>query len=172
MGTKVKGFFRGLKNISNLFDEEDEEQEIQIGMPTDVKHLAHIGADGPAAESPSWMRDFGDGQGHSAPMDMTPTTNKGTKNHRITRSEELNRDLPDVPKTSRHRHHRSMDNSMDHESQSSTKTKHRRHHRIRRSHDKDKGTLPDIPKKSRRKKPKDEDGSTKSKDSESSAGDF
>ena len=36
-------------------DEEKEEQEIQIGMPTDVKHVAHIGADRPAAESPSWV---------------------------------------------------------------------------------------------------------------------
>lgn len=89
----------------------------------------------------------------------------GAKNHRISRSEELTRDLPDVHKTSRHRH-RSMDNSMDPDSQSSTKTKHRRHHRIRRSYEK--GDLPNIPKRSRRKKPKDDDGSTKSKDSESS----
>ncbi|XP_071721592.1 uncharacterized protein [Rutidosis leptorrhynchoides] len=164
MGTKVKGFFKGLKNISTIFDDEEEDDEIQIGMPTDVKHVAHIGADGPAAESPSWMRDFDGGQARSRPTEVTPDNKKGTRNHRVTRSEELT--IQDVPKTSRHRHHRSMDNSSDTDSQSSTKEKHRRHHRIRRSHQK--GDLPDIPKKSRRKKPKDDDGSTKSKDSESS----
>ncbi|KAI3694348.1 hypothetical protein L1987_77313 [Smallanthus sonchifolius] len=81
----------------------------------------------------------------------------GMKSHRSTQSEELTRDLSDVPRTSRHRHHRSMDNSIDPDSQSPTKTKHRRHHRIRRSQEK--GDLPDIPKKSRRRKPKDDDGS-------------
>lgn len=35
--------------------EEEKEDEIQIGLPTDVKHVAHIGWDGPAAESPTWV---------------------------------------------------------------------------------------------------------------------
>lgn len=34
-----------------------------IGNPTDVKHVAHIGADGPAVANPSWMSDY-----HSAPL--------------------------------------------------------------------------------------------------------
>lgn len=29
---------------------------MQIGFPTDVKHVAHIGSDGPAANTPSWVR--------------------------------------------------------------------------------------------------------------------
>jgi len=165
MGTKVKGFLKGLKSISSIFDEEEEEEEeIQIGMPTDVKHLAHIGADGPATESPSWMGKFDGGRSQSGPMESTDIK-KGTKTHRATRSEELTRDLSDVPKTHRHRHH-SLDHSSDPDSQSTTKPKHRRRHIIRRNHDK--GDLPDIPRRSRRKKPKDEDGLTKSKDSESS----
>lgn len=36
-------------------DEEEEEEEMQIGFPTDVKHVAHIGWDGPAVSSPSWV---------------------------------------------------------------------------------------------------------------------
>ena len=28
---------------------------MQIGFPTDVKHVAHIGWDGPTANSPSWV---------------------------------------------------------------------------------------------------------------------
>ncbi|MFS7930449.1 putative CRIB domain-containing protein [Helianthus anomalus] len=164
MATKVKGFFKGLKNISDIFDEE-EEPEIQIGMPTDVKHVAHIGADGPATESPSWMKGFNEGRSQSGPMESSGNK-EGIKNHRSTRSEIFTRDVPDVSKTSRHRRRRSMDNSSDADSQSSTKSNPRRH-RIRRS--REKGNLPDIPKRSRRKKSKDDDGSTRSKDSESSS---
>lgn len=28
---------------------------MQIGFPTDVKHVAHIGWDGPTVDSPSWV---------------------------------------------------------------------------------------------------------------------
>lgn len=28
---------------------------MQIGFPTDVKHVAHIGWDGPSVSSPSWV---------------------------------------------------------------------------------------------------------------------
>ncbi|XP_024968428.1 CRIB domain-containing protein RIC6-like [Cynara cardunculus var. scolymus] len=180
MGTKVKGFFKGLKNISNIFDEEKEEQEIQIGMPTDVKHVAHIGGDGPAVESPSWMKEFDSGHNQSGPLDGSsldsPDTRKGTRNHRASRSEELNRELPDMPKPSKHRH-RSMDDSLDPDSQmkdSSTKPKRTRRHRLRRR-SQEKGdespdtNLPDIPKKkTRRKKSNEDGGSTRSKDSEPS----
>ncbi|XP_022157528.1 CRIB domain-containing protein RIC6-like [Momordica charantia] len=31
---------------------------MQIGLPTDVKHVAHIGWDGPSINSPSWMNEF------------------------------------------------------------------------------------------------------------------
>ena len=39
--------------FSNFADEK--EQEMQIGLPTDVKHVAHIGWDGPSANAPSWV---------------------------------------------------------------------------------------------------------------------
>lgn len=41
----------------NIFwaDDQEKKQEIQIGAPTDVKHVAHIGCDGTAEESPSWV---------------------------------------------------------------------------------------------------------------------
>ena len=32
-----------------------KEPEIQIGAPTDVKHVAHIGCDGPSSNAPSWV---------------------------------------------------------------------------------------------------------------------
>ncbi|XP_022146855.1 CRIB domain-containing protein RIC7-like [Momordica charantia] len=60
MGTSVKGLLKGLRYISQIFDEK--EPEMQIGLPTDVKHVAHIGWDGPSAggnqNTPSWMNEF------------------------------------------------------------------------------------------------------------------
>ncbi|XP_022979372.1 CRIB domain-containing protein RIC7-like [Cucurbita maxima] len=59
MGTSVKGLMKGIKYISQIFDEK--EQEMQIGLPTDVKHVAHIGWDGPSANqnnTPTWMNEF------------------------------------------------------------------------------------------------------------------
>lgn len=37
------------------FFADEKEPEMQIGYPTDVKHVAHIGWDGPSADSPSWV---------------------------------------------------------------------------------------------------------------------
>ncbi|XP_020263793.1 CRIB domain-containing protein RIC6-like [Asparagus officinalis] len=63
---KVKGGLRkGLKYISNIFEQE-KEQEMVIGHPTDVKHVAHIGFDGPAVNNPTWMTEY-----HSAPLSTT-----------------------------------------------------------------------------------------------------
>ncbi|GLT55497.1 hypothetical protein SLA2020_286140 [Shorea laevis] len=45
--------FKGFKNFSQLFaykeDLEEGEMEMEIGSPTDVKHVTHIGWDGSAA---------------------------------------------------------------------------------------------------------------------------
>ncbi|XVE77949.1 hypothetical protein DITRI_Ditri13aG0105200 [Diplodiscus trichospermus] len=42
---------------------------MQIGMPTDVKHVAHIGWDGPSENSaPTWMNEFKSAPGISAPL--------------------------------------------------------------------------------------------------------
>ncbi|XP_057966056.1 CRIB domain-containing protein RIC7-like [Malania oleifera] len=57
MTTKMKGLLKGLRYISQIFDNE-KEQEMQIGFPTDVKHVAHIGWDGPSVHSPSWMNEY------------------------------------------------------------------------------------------------------------------
>lgn len=74
MGTKMKGLLKGLRYISQIFDEE-KEKEIQIGFPTDVKHVAHIGWDGPSSavdNSPSWMKEFKPAGGaQSAPLDAS-----------------------------------------------------------------------------------------------------
>ncbi|XP_031130410.1 CRIB domain-containing protein RIC7 [Ipomoea triloba] len=45
-----------------------KEEEIEIGMPTDVKHVAHIGFDGQSAAgtAPTWMREFKTGPDFAA----------------------------------------------------------------------------------------------------------
>lgn len=58
---KKGGFLKPLRYISQMFD--GREHEMQIGFPTDVKHVAHIGWDGPNMNAPIWMKDF-----HSAPL--------------------------------------------------------------------------------------------------------
>ncbi|KAG9156447.1 hypothetical protein Leryth_024208 [Lithospermum erythrorhizon] len=60
MGTKMKGIYKGFnKYISQIFVVKEREIEMEIGHPTDVKHVAHIGWDGPSAGSaPSWMNGF------------------------------------------------------------------------------------------------------------------
>ncbi|XVE90563.1 hypothetical protein DITRI_Ditri20bG0087900 [Diplodiscus trichospermus] len=54
------GFHRlckSFKTLSQLFADKEEiadlENEMEIGFPTDVKHVAHIGLDGSASTSPS-----------------------------------------------------------------------------------------------------------------------
>ncbi|XP_027361857.1 CRIB domain-containing protein RIC10-like [Abrus precatorius] len=56
MATKIKGIYKGFKYITQLF--VVKEREMEIGYPTDVKHVAHIGWDGPSGTGPSWMNEF------------------------------------------------------------------------------------------------------------------
>ncbi|MCO5557466.1 hypothetical protein L7F22_011031 [Adiantum nelumboides] len=35
-----------------------QEQEMEIGYPTDVKHVAHVGWDGPSVRGPSWIDEL------------------------------------------------------------------------------------------------------------------
>ncbi|XVF87684.1 hypothetical protein PTKIN_Ptkin18bG0140500 [Pterospermum kingtungense] len=76
MATKIKGIYKGFKYISQIF--VMKEREMEIGYPTDVKHVAHIGWDGPSGTAPSWMNEFKPGSDFSAasvdnPRDSNPT---------------------------------------------------------------------------------------------------
>lgn len=44
----------GLKYEIGLFPVV-KEREMEIGYPTDVKHVAHVGWDGPSGNGPSWV---------------------------------------------------------------------------------------------------------------------
>ncbi|KAK7280178.1 hypothetical protein RJT34_25240 [Clitoria ternatea] len=56
MATTFKGIYKSFKYITQIF--VVKEREMEIGYPTDVKHVAHIGWDGPSGTGPSWMNDF------------------------------------------------------------------------------------------------------------------
>ncbi|XP_050213880.1 CRIB domain-containing protein RIC10-like [Mercurialis annua] len=66
MATKIKGIYKGFKFISQIF--VVKERELEIGFPTDVKHVAHIGWDGNSGTAPSWMNEF------KTPPDFSSTT--------------------------------------------------------------------------------------------------
>ncbi|KAI4312017.1 hypothetical protein MLD38_036875 [Melastoma candidum] len=55
---KIKGFYKGFKFISQMFVLKEQEIEMEIGCPTDVKHVTHIGWDGPSGNGPAWMKEF------------------------------------------------------------------------------------------------------------------
>ncbi|KAF3965850.1 hypothetical protein CMV_009998 [Castanea mollissima] len=48
--------YKSFKFISQIF--VVKEREMEIGYPTDVKHVAHIGLDAASGSAPSWMNDF------------------------------------------------------------------------------------------------------------------
>ncbi|XP_019188372.1 PREDICTED: CRIB domain-containing protein RIC10-like [Ipomoea nil] len=172
MSTKVKGLFRGFKYISSIFEEE-KDAEIQIGFPTDVKHVAHIGWDGPSAqENPSWMKDF---KVQSAPLGSTPgsgdpNTNTETpaikwasedKKSRKSKGAGTGGETPELPKSSR-RQSSSSSASDNPESPkaAASKPRQRRHHSKDGSGSdvtKSPEDVPHLPKKTRRKKSKESD---------------
>ncbi|XP_075102695.1 CRIB domain-containing protein RIC10 [Nicotiana tabacum] len=99
MGNKMKGIFKGFKYISNIF--ATKERELEIGCPTDVKHVAHIGWDGPSGNAPSWMNQFKKGPdfaaasiGHSGSA-ISPWTSQGVgESNRGQSKSEIYKDSP------------------------------------------------------------------------------
>ncbi|KAL2470541.1 CRIB domain-containing protein RIC6 [Abeliophyllum distichum] len=187
MSTKMKGLLKGLRYISQIFEEEKKE-EFEIGLPTDVKHLAHIGWDGPSVDSPSWMKEFKSPTGfQSAPLGPpgdpreNPEIKWVSEDSKGSRKENSSgRDLTEVPKSSRR--HSSKEDSSDSpkKKDSSSRGKSRRHSKdssegsvksnrqpqeLGQGTDSSSRNLPDIPKKSRRKKSKESVsvGSTRSR---------
>ncbi|KAL8104883.1 hypothetical protein AgCh_028885 [Apium graveolens] len=67
--------------------ESEKEEEIQIGLPTDVKHVAHIGNDGSSSSNtPSWMTEF---QGSS----QTSSAARSNSKHSAKSASKGTRDL-------------------------------------------------------------------------------
>ncbi|XP_019165415.1 PREDICTED: CRIB domain-containing protein RIC5 [Ipomoea nil] len=186
MSTKVKGLLKGIKYISHQIFEEEKEPEIQIGMPTDVKHVAHIGWDGPSAtENPSWMNEFkGSGALKSAPLGP-PTDSKenpeikwvseDSKGRRAPRPESRDGGAGGEGSSKPRRHSCSNDNTAGAAGgggggDSPKSSKPRQTRRSKASSDGVKikdptgADNPDVPKRNRRKKSRDfnADGSVRS----------
>ncbi|KAG2727861.1 hypothetical protein I3843_01G174300 [Carya illinoinensis] len=180
MATKVKGLLKGLRYISQIFDEK--EQDMQIGYPTDVKHVAHIGWDGPSANTPSWMREFESSREVSSrsldAFGEDKLSSKDIKKAGVGIEESLLRHAKsagigsstngtqwsyDAPKHSR-RHH-STDVSSDSPSQdSSGSLRHtRRGRNMKLGNSSTIPDLPTVPKQSRRRKSKGSSGGGSSK---------
>ncbi|KAL6282106.1 hypothetical protein ACE6H2_013035 [Prunus campanulata] len=111
MATKIFKYFSQMFVV--------KEREMEIGYPTDVKHVAHIGWDGQSDSAPTWMNEFkngpdlstsslgsnaGDRMGSSNPMAYSPWSSQDFEHsmghqpssdmfRNLPRSE-----LPNVPK--------------------------------------------------------------------------
>lgn len=181
---KMKGLLKGLRYISQIFENE-KEPEMQIGFPTDVKHVAHIGWDGPSVNSPSWMNEFKPPPGGSngdmkADASLQWTSQDSRRDMAVTN--QTARDMPELPKSSRRQSSTvggsssvtecsTKEKSEKAKSRKSSKSKESSSSSDRRSTDLNQGTdsptqsLPGVPKKARRKKSKDTgvEGSTKSR---------
>lgn len=193
MVTKVKNLLKGLRYISQMFDEKEE--EIQIGFPTDVKHVAHIGWDGPSANMPNWMNEFrSPSEVTSGPLEsIGQLSSKGiqdtTNRNEISRSRRhysTNLSSPVSSPTKRgsdgskhSRRRRSKDGSMGSPARDSSGSSRHSSGSSRHSRRQQKSNLgpeisnqdqPAIPKSSRRKKGSTEGGSTKSTRSSRSKG--
>ncbi|XP_058759134.1 CRIB domain-containing protein RIC6 [Vicia villosa] len=184
---KVKGLLKGLRYISQIFENE-KEQEIQIGCPTDVKHVAHIGWDGPSVNSPSWMNEFKTTQGFSsAPMTLTGdgqnkaddnpvkwiSEDSKRQNSRSVNSQTQGRDLPELPRASRKQTNGSSIDSPTREKPRQRKSSSNKPSNLKESSDGSKQTQQqqlmsndseiqqldgsEAPKKNRRKKSKDKE---------------
>ncbi|CAJ2665623.1 unnamed protein product [Trifolium pratense] len=75
----IRGIYnKGFKYISQIFAVTVKEKEIEIGSPTDVKHVAHIGWDDPNGNGPTWMNEFKTAPDFSTSIGANPnsTTNQ------------------------------------------------------------------------------------------------
>ncbi|CAN4083827.1 unnamed protein product [Withania somnifera] len=95
----MKGIY---KYISNIF--VVKQREIEIGYPTDVKHVAHIGWDGQSGNAPSWMNEFKTGPdfaatsiGNSGSAHSPWTSQDYTESMRQQPASDLYRDLAMAP---------------------------------------------------------------------------
>ncbi|XVF62831.1 hypothetical protein PTKIN_Ptkin09bG0040100 [Pterospermum kingtungense] len=155
---------------------------MEIGLPTDVKHVAHIGLDGPSANKPSWMSEFKAApELSSAPVNsnlpeeppatgsresLPPLGNGNEKQKKQRRKPSISSDSPvGSPKgTERNsRRPRSSNLSMESSGQDSPGHGRRRHQKSssrgsESSSSQASQELPDIPKRTRRKKTKDSSG--------------
>ncbi|KAK7391716.1 hypothetical protein VNO78_20135 [Psophocarpus tetragonolobus] len=148
---QMKGLLKGLRYISQIFDEE-ENKEIQIGFPTDVKHLAHIGAENAKASQPSWLTEF-----KESPEGSVGNSNKSTAEDNNSDKGEGKRSRKSRARSAENqstmgseggtegskpsRRHNSESSNKKDEKPPTTKHSHRRKSKTTSSEDKDGGSV-------------------------------
>ncbi|XP_058101560.1 CRIB domain-containing protein RIC7-like isoform X1 [Magnolia sinica] len=171
MTTKMKGLFKGLRYISQIFDPNCKEHEMQIGHPTDVKHVAHIGWDGPSVNPPTWMNEYRSGpETSSAPPSSAVEGKDSPANWAPEEITDIGMEasptpeLPDLPKPSRRNQSSGSSSRSQSRDSSDAPRQPRRHQNSSNSIDSMATDLPAVPKSSRRKKSKGSSsgGSTRS----------
>ncbi|KAJ3688928.1 hypothetical protein LUZ61_018092 [Rhynchospora tenuis] len=156
-----KNILRPIQFISKIFDAKEE--ELQIGLPTDVKHLAHIGFHGPETTGPSWMDQY-----HSAPLEMQGSEHSAAGANQWA-SQEINFDIDESqdipsqsPKPTRPRHSRrhQSEGTINVDKESSKKKGHRLIRKKKEGTKEDSAVTPDKPAvpKSKKKKSKGSEG--------------
>lgn len=112
MNNKMKGLLKGLRYISQIFDDEEEEKELQIGYPTNVKHVAHIGCDGPM-NALSWMGQYKSTSAsqNNEKFSDTPTKEISELSINPIDSSSSTEPLPESPAKRRHRRRSSASES-------------------------------------------------------------
>ncbi|KAJ0239150.1 CRIB domain-containing protein RIC6 [Hirschfeldia incana] len=155
--------------MKSLLKDSGKEEEIEIGNPTDVKHVSHIGWDGPSAtpaSAPSWMNEFKSGGGFK---NGQGGREDDSSMKCMSECGDRTRDLPKLSKSTRKT---ASEKGSPTKEISSDKTKRRSSKKgttssLRRPKEvsalNDLSSLQEVPKKSRRKKKtKETGGSTRS----------
>ncbi|KAF8096944.1 hypothetical protein N665_0298s0014 [Sinapis alba] len=56
MAMKMKGIYKSFKMVSQLFGVK--ERDMEIGYPTEVKHVDHVGWEVSSGSAPAWLSEF------------------------------------------------------------------------------------------------------------------
>ncbi|KAE8704000.1 Ypt/Rab-GAP domain of gyp1p superfamily protein isoform 1 [Hibiscus syriacus] len=96
----------GWKWVNFIFAESEKEPEMQIGLPTDVKHVAHIGWDGPSTvqSKPTWMNEFQTppGEFQTPPLALAGEVENNSLSRKSSRGKSsAAKDTPQLPKSSK-----------------------------------------------------------------------
>ncbi|XP_010522566.1 PREDICTED: CRIB domain-containing protein RIC8 [Tarenaya hassleriana] len=149
---KMKSLLKGLRYISQIFENE-KEPEMQIGNPTDVKHVAHIGWDGGAVDSPTWMNGF---KNHPGGFSSAPLGDIKEDASWVSEESTRSRDMPGIPRSSRSHRPSNLGSPTKSERSSRRRSSNPDGHSKSSRKSKDSSDiLPDGSRKSRRKKSKD-----------------
>ncbi|XP_074564209.1 CRIB domain-containing protein RIC6-like [Curcuma longa] len=116
MSYKMKGIFKGIRYISQIFVVQ-KEHEMEIGYPTDVKHVAHIGSG-----SPFWIDEFKSASDFSGSLSNYGSVGDSWASQDFDRQRDIFMDppLPRIPKAPKKKKKKSKKKTLESSSPSSS----------------------------------------------------